>query len=465
MEFDALILSRIQFAFVVSFHIVFPSFTIGLASYLAVLEGLWLKTRNEHFKALYQFWLKVFAVAFGMGVVSGVVMSFQFGQNWSRFSDATGPILGPLLNYEVLTAFFLEAGFLGVMLFGWGRVSEKVHFFATLMVAVGTLISTFWILSANSWMHTPAGFELRGGIFYPTDWFAVVFNPSFPYRLTHMVTAAYLTTAFVVLGVAGWHLIRGHIVERAKIMMCMALGLIVILAPLQVLIGDLHGINVLEHQPVKIAAMEGHWETKRGAPFVVFGLPDEQAEENRLELAIPYLGSFILTRDFLGEVKGLKDWPAEERPPVFIVFWAFRVMVGLGLLMVATGAVGALLWWKGRLFESRWFLQWVRVMSPSGFIAILAGWFTAEVGRQPYVVYGLMRTADAVSPVAAGAVGLSFLLFAVTYTVVFAAGIYYILRLLRKGPVDATVLSLTDLYRRAARPLGERGGARLEAGE
>ncbi|MAF96722.1 MAG: cytochrome ubiquinol oxidase subunit I [Rhodospirillaceae bacterium] len=453
MELDPLLLSRVQFAFVVTFHIIFPSFTIGLASYLAVLEAAWLKTGDEDFKALYHFWTKVFAVSFGMGVVSGIVMSYQFGTNWSRFSDIAGNILGPLLNYEVLTAFFLEAGFLGIMLFGWGRVSRRVHFFATLMVAFGTLLSVFWIIAANSWMHTPAGYEIRDGIFIPVDWVQVIFNPSFPYRFVHMVFAAFLTTSFVVCGVAAWDLVEGRFIRRAKIMLGMGIGTITVLAPLQIVAGDLHGINVLEHQPAKIAAMEGHWETKRGAPFVVFAIPDSEAETNHLEVAIPKLGSFILTRSFDGEVKGLKEWAKEDRPPVFIVFWAFRVMIGIGSLMVVVGVVGAYLAWRRRLFDTRWFLQLCRLASPAGFIAIIAGWFTAEVGRQPYVVYGLVRTADAVSPVTGGSVATSLLLFFLTYVVIFTAAIYYLLGLLRKGPVDAPAVSLEDRRKRPARPL------------
>ncbi|MEE9290843.1 MAG: cytochrome ubiquinol oxidase subunit I, partial [Alphaproteobacteria bacterium] len=327
MELDPLILSRVQFGFVIAFHIIFPSFTIGLASWLAVLEGQWLRTGDARYRDLYRFWTKIFAVAFGMGVVSGIVMSFQFGTNWSRFSTATGNILGPLLNYEVLTAFFLEAGFLGIMLFGWNRVGPKVHFMATLMVAAGTLVSTFWILSANSWMHTPQGYELRDGVFFPVDWFAIVFNPSFPYRLVHMVTAAYLTTAFVAVGVGAWYLVRERFIREARTMVSMGLGLIAVAAPLQIVFGDLHGLNVLEYQPAKLAAMEGHWETRRGAPLILFAWPDAAAETNRMEIGIPRLGSLILTHDLDGEIKGLKAWPRDQRPPVAIVFWSFRVMV------------------------------------------------------------------------------------------------------------------------------------------
>ena len=436
MELDAVLLARIQFAFVMAFHIIFPSFTIGLASWLVVLEARWLLTKEPKYKSLYQFWTNIFAVAFGMGVVSGIVMAFQFGTNWSRFSIATGNILGPLLSYEVLTAFFLEAGFLGIMLFGWNRVSDRIHFISTLAVAVGTLISTFWILAANSWMQTPQGHELRDGIFYAVDWWAIVFNPSFPYRITHMVTAAYLTTAFVALGVGAWYLINQRFLERAKTMMSMALGMILVAAPLQIIVGDLHGLNVLEYQPAKLAAMEGHWETRRGAPLVLFALPDQEAEENLLEIAIPKLGSLILKHDLDGEIKGLKEWAPEDRPPVFIVFWAFRIMAGIGSLMMLTGFLGAYLYLRGRLFDTRWYLMLCRLTSPLGFVAIIAGWVVAEVGRQPYVVYGVMRTADAVSPVAAGTVGFSMLLYGTAYSLLFVAGAIYIQRILVKGPAQ-----------------------------
>jgi cytochrome d ubiquinol oxidase subunit I len=452
MELDPLLLSRVQFAFVISFHIIFPSFTIGLASWLAVLEALWLGTAEPRFRSLYQFWTKIFAVAFGLGVVSGIVMSYQIGTNWSAFSIATGNVLGPLLSYEVLTAFFLEAGFLGIMLFGWDRVSPKIHFGATLMVAVGTLISTFWILSANSWMHTPQGFELIDGVFHPIDWWAIVFNPSFPYRLVHMVLAAYLTTAFVAVGVGAWYLINERFVARAKTMMSMGLGLIIIVAPLQILAGDFHGLNVLEHQPAKLAAMEGHWETRRGAPLILFGIPDQEIEANRFELGIPKLGSLILKHDIEGEIRGLKEWAPQDRPPVFQVFWSFRIMVAIGFAMALVGFLGIYLRLRGRLYNTRWFLQLCRLSSPLGFIAILCGWFTAEIGRQPYVVYGFMRTADAVSPVAGGTVASSLLLFGTAYLLVFIAGAYYIQRILQKGPVEP-VEPTTLVAKRAARPL------------
>jgi cytochrome d ubiquinol oxidase subunit I len=341
MDLDPLLLSRIQFAFVISFHILFPAFTVGLASWLAMLEGLWLKTGNPVFHQLYQFWVKIFAVSFGMGVVSGIVMSFQFGTNWSRFSEATANVIGPLVSYEVLTAFFLEAGFLGIMLFGERRVNRALNFFATVMVAIGTLFSVFWIISANSWMHTPAGYEVRDGIFYPTSWLAIVFNPSFPYRFVHMTLAAYLTTAFVVGGISAWYLWKNRAIAHAKVMFVMAIEFIAIVAPLQIMAGDFHGLNMGEHQPAKLAAIEAHWRTEEvPVPLVLFAVPDEQRETNRFEVALPYLGSLILTHELNGVVKGLKDFPPDERPPIAIPFWAFRIMVAIGFLMAFVGLYG-----------------------------------------------------------------------------------------------------------------------------
>ena len=430
---DATLLARLQFAFTISFHIIFPAFTIGLASYLAVLEALWLWRGRDTYLVLYRYWLKIFALTFGMGVVSGIVMSYQFGTNWGPFSDRTGPILGPLMGYEVLTAFFLEAGFLGVMLFGLKRVGKGLHFFATCMVALGTLISAFWILAANSWMHTPAGFEIRGGQFVPVDWWAVIFNPSFPYRLVHMVLAAYLTTAFVVGATGAWHLLRERSNEAARIMFSMAMWMAAVVAPLQILAGDLHGLNTLEHQPAKIAAIEGHWETQRGAPLYLVGLPDMQQETTR-GIAVPRLGSLILTHDWNGEVPGLKSWPREDRPYAPTVFWTFRIMVGVGSLMLLTGLASLYLRWRRTLFEHRAFLRAVLWLGPSGFVAVLAGWITTESGRQPYVVYGLMRTLEARSPIDAPAVAGSLLAFVLVYCLVFGAGIYYLLKLMQRAP-------------------------------
>ena len=434
-DLDPVMLARVQFAFTISFHIIFPAFTIGLASWLAVVEWRWLKTGHKIYQEVYRMWVKIFAVCFGMGVVSGVVMSYQFGTNWSVFADKVGNVIGPLLGYEVLTAFFLEASFLGIMLFGWNRVSPKMHFASTVIVAFGTLLSAFWILSANSWMQTPQGYRVgENGLLYPTDWLQIIFNPSFPYRFAHMVLAAYLTTAFVVGGIGAYYLWRRQHEKHARVMFGMAMLMAVFVAPLQPIIGDLHGLNTLEHQPAKVAAMEGLWETKRGAPLKLFGWPDEAEERTKYAIEIPKLSSLILTHDLNGEVKGLKEWHPDERPPVAVVFWSFRVMVGIGIMMVLTGVIAAVLFFRKRLFNTRWFQWWCMALTPAGFIAVLAGWFVTEVGRQPYVAYGVMKTADAVSPVIGPHVALSLLAFIVSYTFVFGAGSYYILRLIAKGP-------------------------------
>ncbi|MFA5959457.1 MAG: cytochrome ubiquinol oxidase subunit I [Tatlockia sp.] len=432
---DPILLARIQFAFTVSFHIVFPAFTIGLASFLAVLEWRWLKTNNKNYLDTYQFLVKIFAVAFGMGVVSGVVMSYEFGTNWSVFSDKIANVLGPLLGYEVLTAFFLEASFLGIMLFGWGRVSKRMHFASTCIVAVGTLISAFWILAANSWMQTPQGFQVgEAGRYFPLDWLQIIFNPSFPYRLAHMVTAAYLTTAFVVGGIGAFYLWNKRHLPQAKIMLGMATLMTALASPLQLVIGDLHGLNTLKYQPAKIAAMEGIWDNEKGAGLRLFALPSPENETNHYEIIVPHLTSLILTHHYNGEVQGLKSFSKEDRPPVLWVFFGFRIMVGLGVLMILLSLASAVQYYRNKLFDSR-FLQasWM-LMMPSGFLAVLAGWFVNEVGRQPYTVYGLLRTAESVSPAITGhQVGWSLLAFVLMYTLVFGAGSYYILKLIRKG--------------------------------
>lgn len=435
---DALTLARAQFAFTVSFHIIFPAFSIGLASYLLVLEALWLRTGDDSYLRLFKYWMKIFAVAFGMGVVSGIVMSYQFGTNWSVFSDKAGPVIGPLMAYEVLTAFFLEAGFLGVMLFGMGRVSKSLHLVATAMVAFGTLLSATWILSVNSWMQTPTGYAINEvGQFVPVDWLAIVFNPSFLYRLMHMVLAAYLTTAFVVGAVGALHLLRDRTNRDARRMFSMAMWMAAIVAPIQIVAGDFHGLNTLEHQPVKVAAMEGHWERQTGAPLILFALPDEAAEENRYEIGIPGLSALILTHEWDGETPGLKDVPKEDRPPVAIVFWSFRIMVAIGMLMALVGAVSLYLRWRGTLYDARLFQRLALLMGPAGFIAVLAGWVTTEVGRQPYTVYGLLRTAESVAPIDAPAVAASLLAFIVVYFLLFGAGTLYILKMMNRAPADA----------------------------
>ncbi len=434
MDWDALLLARLQFAFTIGFHIIFPAFTIGLASFLAVLEGLWLTTKREHFRNLYLFWLKVFAISFGMGVVTGVVMSYQFGTNWSVFAARTGSVIGPLLGYEVLTAFFLEASFLGIMLFGWKRVGPGLHFASTCIVALGTLISAFWILSANSWMQTPQGFRVEAnGDLVATSFFEVIFNPSMPSRVAHMVLAAYLTTALVVGAASAFLLLKGKASAEARTSLRMSVLMIAVTAPLQVWAGHESGMVALEHQPAKVAAMEGWWRSNADQPTLLFAWPDEEKEQNYLELGVPGGGSLIFG-NAEEELPGLSSFPDEERPPVAIVFWAFRIMVGLGLLMLAAGIWGVVLWLMKRLDTTRLFQRFLVLMGPAGFIAVLAGWTAAEVGRQPYVVYGVMRTADAVSPVGASSVATSLLVFIIAYAIIFAAGALYILRLMSKGP-------------------------------
>ena len=454
MSLDPVILSRIQFAFVIAFHFLLPAFTIGLASYIAVLEGLLLATKNQVYLRISTFWIRIFAVAFGMGVVSGIVLPYQLGTNWSRYSDATANIVGPLMAYEALMAFFLEAGFLGVLLFGRKLVPQWVHFFSALMVAIGTLLSAFWILAANSWMQTPAGFEIIDGRFVPTDWMAVIFNPSFPYRLLHTVTAAYLTTAFTVIGIAAWYLRHGRYLDEAKVMIAMGVILTSMLVPAQALLGDLHGLNTLEHQPQKLAAMESLWETRAGAPAVLFALPDEAAEANHFEVSIPKLGSLYLTHSFDGVVRGLKDFPRANRPPVAPVFFGFRVMVGMWAIMFALTLWAWWLAWRNRLFGSPAFLRAATWAIPAGYVAVIAGWITTEVGRQPFVVYGHLRTADAVTPTLTGGdVLASLLTYIAVYIVVFGAGLNYFVRLVRQGlpePIEGQALRPEQ---RPARPL------------
>jgi cytochrome d ubiquinol oxidase subunit I len=457
-ELDPLLLSRIQFAFTVSFHIIFPSFTIGLAAWLLVLEALYLKTAKPIYMDIAQHWTKIFAVSFGMGVVSGVVLSYEFGTNWSELSRRGGNVIGPLMSYEVLTAFFLEAGFLGIMLFGRGRVPKGVHFFATAMVALGTVISAFWIVSANSWMQTPVGYRVaEDGVLHVEDWWQVIFNPSFPYRVAHMVAAAYLTTALVVAGIGAWYILRERSVPHGKIMLGMGLSLLVWLAPLQLVIGDLHGLNTREHQPAKIAALEAHWETQRRAPLILFAIPDPKAEKNHYELAVPALGSLILTHEWDGEVRGLRSFSPEDRPNPIIPFFAFRIMVGIGMIMIAVGVTGSVLWLMGRLWTTRWFLRALVWASPLGFLAVLSGWFVTEVGRQPWTVYGVLRTADAVSPVPGGIVLSSLILFVFVYGVVFGAGLYYILKLVQRGPDETPPVPEKDEADLSRRPLAAAG--------
>ncbi|MBB4642419.1 cytochrome ubiquinol oxidase subunit I [Rhizorhapis suberifaciens] len=433
----ALVLARAQFAFTISFHFIFPAFSIGLASYLMVLEGLWLRTGSGVYANLYRYWLKIFAVTFGMGVVSGIVMSYQFGTNWSVFSDKAGPVVGPLMAYEVLTAFFLEAGFLGVMLFGIGKVGKGLHFLATCAVAIGTFISAFWILSVNSWMQTPTGYAVNAaGQFVPGgSWIDIIFNPSFPYRLVHTVIASYLTTALAVGAVGAWHLLRDRTNTGARTIFSMAMWMAALVAPLQILAGDLHGLNTLEHQPAKIMAMEGHYESHpSGAPLILFGVPNSAEKRMDYAVEIPKASSLILKHDLDAPLAGLDTIPDDREPPVGIIFWSFRVMVGLGFAMLGLGLWSLAARLKGRLYDWPWLHRAAILLGPSGFVAVIAGWVTTEVGRQPWTVYGLLRTSNSVSPLAAPAVGASLVAFAIVYFSVFAAGTWYILKLMAKPP-------------------------------
>jgi cytochrome d ubiquinol oxidase subunit I len=437
-QLDPVILARIQFGFTVSFHFIFPSLSIGLASYLMVLEGLWLKTEKAVYVDLFRYWLKIFAVTFGMGVVSGIVMSYQFGTNWSVYSGKVGPVIGPLMAYEVLTAFFLEAGFLGVMLFGMSKVGKHLHFLATCMVALGTLVSAFWILSANSWMQTPAGFTVndKGQFVMAGSWFAVIFNPSFPYRFVHTVLAAYLTTSLVVGGVGAWHLLRNRMNPHARTMFSMAMWMAALVTPIQIVAGDQHGLNTLEHQPVKVLAMEGDYDpSPTGAPLVLFGLPNDAQARVAAKLEIPKLGSLILRHDADAPLPGLTDFPRDQWPDVPIVFWSFRIMVALGLLMLSLGIWSLIARFRRRLFDDQWLHRFAVVMGPAGFCAVIAGWVTTEVGRQPFTVYGQLLTSQSQSPLAAPAVGASLLAFVVVYFSVFGAGTYYLLRLMALHPI------------------------------
>jgi cytochrome bd ubiquinol oxidase subunit I len=443
MALDPVILSRLQFGWVIAWHILLPAFTVGLGSFIALLEGFYFVTGKDIYFRISSFWIRIFAIAFGMGVVSGVVMPFQFGTNWSRFSDATANIVSPLLAYESLTAFSLEAGFLGILLFGRSLVPRWAHFGAAVLVAVGTLFSSFWILATISWMQTPAGYRIADGRFFPVDWMAIIFNPSFPYRLAHTVCAFYVTTGFVVMAVAAWLLRKGRYIDEARVMLGMTLTLLAILVPLQILFGDMHGLNTLKYQPAKLAAIEAHWTPhERRAPLTLFAIPDQKAETNHNAIEIPLLGSLVLTHDVNGVVPGLKDFPAKDRAPAIVPFFSFRIMVGLGVIMLALVVAGWGLRFTGRLYNNGWFLKLLVWSGPIGFLAVLAGWTTTEVGRQPWTVYGLMRTANSVTPSLTGTdVLLSLLGYAVVYLVVYPVGLWFMLQTVKRGmtPIAAPV--------------------------
>ena len=434
MTLDPVVLSRLQFAWVIAWHILLPALTVGLASFIALLEGIWIATGREIWFRISGFWTRIFAVAFGMGVVSGVVMPFQFGTNWSRFSDATANIISPMLAYEGLTAFTLEAGFLGVLLFGRNLVPRWAHFASACLVALGTLFSTFWILVTNSWMQTPGGYKLVDGIFYPTSWSEIIFSASFPYRFMHTVAGFYVTTGFAVLGVAAVLLRREKSAEEAKLMLSMTLWLLTLLVPLQIFLGDLHGLNTLHQQPAKLAAIEAHWDREARAPLALFAIPDQQAETNRYSVEVPLLGSLILTHDVNGVVPGLKDFPRQDRAPVIIPFFAFRIMVGIGFLMLALVAAGLWLRLRDRLYNTIWFLKALKWATPLGFIAVVAGWTTTETGRQPWTVYGVMRTAHSVTPSLTGIdVLISLIGYMAVYLIMFPTGLWFVMRIVRGG--------------------------------
>jgi len=450
MHLDPLLLSRLQWAWVIAWHILLPAFTVGLAAYIAVLEGLYFFTRDPIWFRISRFWTRIFAVSFGMGVVSGIIMPFQFGTNWSRFTDATANILSPLLAYEGFMAFALEATFLGVLLFGRKLVPPWAHFLPAIMVSLGTLFSSFWILATNSWMQTPSGYQMMDGRFFPRNWTDIVFSPSFPYRLLHNDTAFFVTTGFVVLGVGAWLVRRNRSTLEARVMMKMALNLLIVLVPLQIYLGDLHGDNTLKYQPTKLAAIEGFWHTEAPVAERLFAIPVQTQQKNEYELAVPHLGSLILTHTWDGEVKGLDAWPADQWPPVWPVFFAFRIMVGIAMLMLAVVVVGWVLRLHGTLYETKWFLRLCQWFAPAGFLAVLMGWTTTEVGRQPWTVYGLMRTADSVTPsLTGGDVLASLLMYVVVYLLMYPAGIGYMASLVRAG-VDAS--EAEDLPIESGRP-------------
>ena len=422
--FETLMLSRMQFAANISFHILFPTITIALSWFLFYFKLRFVQTGEPVWMRAYRFWIKIFAITFAIGVVTGITMSFQFGTNWPKFMETVGNIAGPLLGYEVLTAFFLEAGFLGIMLFGINRVSVRVHTLATLIVAIGTTLSAFWILALNSWMHTPQGHEMRDGVAFPVDWLAIIFNPSFPYRLSHMIVASGLTAAFLIAGISAYRLLKGDDKQAPKLTLKIALTVAMVLAPLQIFIGDIHGLNTLEYQPQKIAAMEGIWHTEKGAPLLLFAIPDEQNKTNHLELAIPKMASFILTHDLEGEIKGLNEFE-ENHPPVAPLFFAFRIMVGIGMLMLTISWLGRIQLWRNKPLPT-WLLKVLVVMSFSGWLATLAGWYVTEIGRQPWLVTSILTVKDTSTDIAPGNVALSLSLYLILYIVLMIAYLHTI---------------------------------------
>jgi cytochrome d ubiquinol oxidase subunit I len=431
-----LFLSRIQFAVTTMFHILFPVLTIGLSIYLVIVEFLWLNSKSEIDYRIFRFWAKIFAINFGIGAVSGIVLEFEFGTNFARFSQAVANVFSPLLAFEIMTAFFLEAGFLGIMLFGWNRVPRSIHFMATCLVAAGTILSGFWILAANSWMQTPAGCEWVNGRFWVTSFSEAIFNPSTFTRFGHMTLAAFETSAFVVAGISASYLLKGKETPFFRRSMGIALIMAALFAPLQILLGDMSGRQVFHHQPPKFAAMEAHWETNSagGAPFAVIALPDTEKERNSFEISVPSGLSLLTTYSSSGRIPGLRDFPPQDRPNVFILFWSFRLMVAIGFILFVLMAWAFFLWRRGKLYEHRVFLRSLLILHPSGFVAAELGWILTEVGRQPWLVYNLMRTDQGLSPIPAGNVLWSLSFFLIIFAVVLTTYFYYILKTLRRGP-------------------------------
>ncbi len=449
---DAILLARMQFAANISFHILFPTISIALGWMLLFFRLRWLRTQDAAWLTAYRFWTKVFALTFALGVVSGITMSFQFGTNWPGFMEKAGNIAGPLLGYEVLTAFFLEASFLGIMLFGHGKVSERVHLIATFLVAFGTTLSAFWILSLNSWMHTPAGFEIINGEFHVKSWYDVVFNPSLPYRLSHKLLASGLTVAFLMAGISAWQLLKGKANGSTPKVLRTGLTVAALLIPLQIFVGDLHGLNTLEHQPQKIAAMEGIWDTQKGAPLLLFAWPNERTRSNDFALGVSKGASLILTHKADGELKGLNDFKGAH-PPVAPLFFGFRIMVGVGMLMLLVSWVGLLLYQRRQWLAARLprpLLWALTAMTFSGWVATLAGWYVTEIGRQPFVVYGLLRTADVASNVPSPMIALTLALYVTVYLALIVAYVA-VLKYMAEKPEEVLA---TEAKERAHTPVG-----------
>jgi cytochrome bd ubiquinol oxidase subunit I len=447
VSLDPVLLSRAQFGFSVSFHIIFPTISIGLALFLALMEGQWLRTRNELYLTIYKFWLNIFAMAFGVGVVTGIVLSFEFGTNFASFAQKAGPVIGPLIGLEVLTSFFLEAGFLGIMLFGFNRVGPRLHFLATCLVALGTILSASWILSANSWMQTPAGVVLHDGHFEVSNWWRVIFNPSYPYRLAHMLVAAYLTVSFLIAGVGAYYVREGSHLVFARKTMSLGLGFATVLIGAQVFLGDVLAGVVATHQPAKFQAIEGNWDDQPRAPYQLIIVSDSAKARNHYTLGIPLAGSIMVTHSIDGAVPGLKRTAASERPPMGPVFYAFRIMYLIGTAMFAIVCIAMWLRFRGRLYSTRWFLSLLVVTAPAGLLATLGGWYTAEIGRQPYVVFGLLRTAETVSPIAPKSVLVTLLALGATYTLFMSGFLVLAGRAIRRGPSDEALTVSGSLKR------------------